>query len=157
MRRSDTGNTKGIYSIKVTDKTVKEDFVENNYSPKFLKIQLDDILELNIEQIKSIIENNYVDIIIKRKYMNDINVAKFMEVMDYCNTKKIELILDKLDTEVVDDSVKASNDMSIEDIFKTRISSMELSEEEIKKLTEMNSTYLAQAADILGGAYDDIK
>ena len=89
--------------------------------------------------------------------MNDINVAKFMEVMDYCNTKKIELILDKLDTEVVDDSVKASNDMSIEDIFKTRISSMELSEEEIKKLTEMNSTYLAQAADILGGAYDDMK
>ena len=157
LRRSDIGNSKGIYSIKVTDKKVKEDFVENNYSPKFLKIQLDDILELNIEQIKSIIENNYVDIIIKRKYMNDINVAKFMEVMDYCNTKKIELILDKLDTEVVDDSVKSSNDMSIEDIFKTRISSMELSEEEVKKLIEMNSTYLAQAADILGGAYDDIK
>ena len=157
LRRSDIGNSKGIYSIKVTDKKVKEDFVENNYSPKFLKIQLDDILELNIEQIKSIIENNYVDIIIKRKYMNDINVAKFMEVMDYCNTKKIELILDKLDTEIVDDPVKGSNDMSIEDIFKTRISSMELSEEEVKKLIEMNSTYLAQAADILGGAYDDIK
>ena len=34
---------------------------------------------------------------------------------------------------------------------------MELSEEEVKKLIEMNSTYLAQAADILGGAYDDIK
>lgn len=158
LRRSDIGNNKGIYSIKVTDKKVKEDFIENNYSPKFLKIQLDDILELNIEQIKSIIENNYVDIIIKRKYMNDINVAKFMEVMDYCNTKKIELILDKLDTEIVDDSGKASNDMTIEDIFNSRIGGLsELTEEDRKKLKEMNLVYLAQAAEILGGAYDDMK
>ena len=157
LRRSDIGNNKGIYSIKVTEKRVKEDFVENDYSPKFLKIQLDDILELNIEQIKSIIENNYVDIIIKRKYMNDINVAKFMEVMEYCNTKKIELILDKLDTEVIDNDTRSSSDMSIEDIFKSRIASMELSEQEVKTLTAMNSAYLAQAADILGGMYDEMK
>ena len=157
LRRSDIGNSKGIYSIKVTDKKVKEDFVENNYSPKFLKIQLDDILELNIEQIKTIIQNNYVDIIIKRKYMNDINVAKFMEVMDYCNTKKIELILDKLDTEVVDNDTSGSSDMSIEDIFKSRIAKMELSEEEVKKLTEINAAYLAQATDILGGMYEEMK
>lgn len=158
LKRSDIGNTKGIYSIKVDETGPIENFVENDYSPKFLKIQLDEILELNIQQIKSIIENNYVDIIIKRKYMNEINVAKFMEVMDACNTKKIELILDKLDTEVVDDNIKGTSDMSIEDIFDMRIKALpELEDEECKKLKEMNQMYLAQATDILGGTYDDIK
>jgi len=157
LRRSDIGNSKGIYSIKVTNTKVKEEFVENNYSPKFLKIQLDDILEFNIEQIKKLTENNYVDIIIKRKYMNDINVAKFMEVMDYCNTKKIELILDKLDTEIIDNPEKASTDLTIEDIFKNRISSLDLTSEEQEKLVAMNTLYLSQAAEQLGGAYDEMK
>ena len=155
LKRSDIGNTKGIYSIKVVDGSAVEEFVENKFSPKFLKIQLEDILDLNINQIKSIVENNYVDIIIKRKYKNDINVSKFMEVMDFCNPKKIELILDKLDTEIEDDDNNINSDMTIEDIFRSKLALLDLSEDDANKLLEMNGAYLTQAADILGGAYDN--
>lgn len=157
LRRSDIGNTKGIYSIKVNDDSVHEDFDENTYSSLFLRISLETILELNISQIKEITNNNYADIIIKRKWMNDINVAKFMEVMDECHTKKIELILDKLDIEVEDSESDVQTDMTVEDIFKKKIDAMELSDAERATLTNMNNSYLTQAIDILGGAYDDSK
>lgn len=156
LRRSDIGNTKGIYSIKVLNKRTREDFVENNYSSKFLKVPVEDVLNSNIDQIKNIAENNYVDIIVKRKRMNDINVAKLMELMDSCKPKKIEIILDKLDTEMNDtENSEVSSDMSLEDIFKSRVNSMELSSNDRKKLVNINSSYLAQAVDILGGTYED--
>lgn len=157
LRRSDIGNTKGIYSIKVLNKRTREEFVENTYSPMFLKIPIEDILHLDSDHIRNITENNYVDIIIKRKDMNDINIAKFMETLEGCGAKKIELILDKLETELSDCEDDISSDMSIEDIFSARIKAMDLTDGERKTLTDINNAYLSHAVEILGGAYDDIK
>ena len=155
LRRSDIGNSKGIYSIKMGPDLLVEEFVENDYSPKFLKVPIEDILELFVDDVKKIVYNNYVDIIIKRKWLNDLNVAKLMEVMDYCKPRKIEIILDKLDTEIVDDDgIAASNDMTIEDVFKAKINNMGLTDETVKTLTTLNSTYLNLAAESIGNIED---
>jgi len=151
MRRSDIGNDKGIYSLKITNESVEEVFELNKYSPKFLKLRLLDILELPLQKIKKLTENNYVDIIIKKSIMNEINMAKLMEAMEICNTKKIEVILDKNDTEDVDNNPAAKKDMSISEIVAERLASFrDLTEEDRKTLTSMNINYLTLAAETLG-------
>ena len=152
LRRSDIGNEKGIYSLIFTKKEdVKQEFVLNDYSPKFLRLRLIDILNLTISDLKSIIKNNYVDIIIKRSHKDDINIAKLMEAMDLCSPKKIEIILDKNDDEEnIDDNNVISKDMSISDIFDSYISQFDLTEEEVKILKTMNTDYLLNATEALG-------
>ena len=151
MRRSDIGNDKGIYSLKITNESVEEVFELNKYSPKFLKLRLLDILELPLQKIKKLTENNYVDIIIKKSIMNEINMAKLMEAMEICNTKKIEVILDKNDTEDVDNNPAAKKDMSITEIVAERLASLrDLTEEDRKTLASMNINYLTLAAETLG-------
>lgn len=160
LKRSDIGNSKGIYSIVISPDGVKEEFVENNYSPKYLKVPLEDVLDYTLDKVKKIVYNNYVDIIIKRKWKNDINVSKLMEAMDYCKPRKIEIILDKLDTEFTDDNTLVTKDMSIEDVSNDKIDKLGkergYSEEDIKKLKEMNAGYLNMAADLIGNV-DNVK
>lgn len=156
LRRSDIGNNKGVYSIKFVEKggsyTTRQEFVANEYSPKFLRIRISDILNLPIGNIKEIVENNYVDIIIKKKHMNEINIAKLMEAMDLCNTKKIEVILDKFDNEFAQqETIEVSNDLTITDIFNEKLNKFELTDEAKESLKEMNGKYLALAIEALGG------
>ena len=154
LKRSDIGNSKGIYSVVISPDGVREEFVENNYSPKYLKVPIEDILDYTLDMVKKIVYNNYVDIIIKRKWKNDINVSKLMEAMDYCKPRKIEIILDKLDTEFTDDTTLVTKDMSIEEVSNDKIDKLGkergYSEEDIKKLKEMNAGYLNMAADLIG-------
>lgn len=153
LRRSDIGNNKGVYSIKFIDSyTAKQEFVANDYSPKFLRLRISDILNLPIGNIKKIVENNYVDIIIKKKHMNEINIAKLMEAMDLCNTKKIEVILDKFDNELTQQEiVEVSNDLTITDIFNEKLNKIDISDEAKDTLKAMNEKYLALAIEALGG------
>ena len=80
--------------------------------------------------------------------------------MDYCKPRKIEIILDKLDTEFTDDNTLVTKDMSIEDVSNDKIDKLGkergYSEEDIKKLKEMNAGYLNMAADLIGNV-DNIK
>lgn len=160
LKRSDIGNTKGIYSVVITPDGVKEEFVENTYSPKYLKVPLEDILDYTLDKVKKIVYNNYVDIIIKRKWKNDISMSKLMEAMDYCKPRKIEIILDKLETEFTDDNNIVTKDMSIEDVSNDKIDKLGkergYTEEDIKKLKEMNAAYLGMAADLIGNV-DNMK
>jgi hypothetical protein len=83
--------------------------------------------------------------------MNEINMAKLMEAMEICNTKKIEVILDKNDTEDIDNNPAAKKDMSITEIVAERLASFrDLTEEDRKTLTSMNINYLTLAAETLG-------
>ena len=160
LKRSDIGNTKGIYSVVISPDGVKEEFVENTYSPKYLKVPLEDILDYTLDKVKKIVYNNYVDIIIKRKWKNDISMSKLMEAMDYCKPRKIEIILDKLETEFTDDNNIVTKDMSIEDVSNDKIDKLGkergYTEEDIKKLKEMNAAYLGMAADLIGNV-DNMK
>lgn len=151
LRRSDIGNNKGVYSLTFGD-SVKQEFVPNEYSPKFLRIRISDILDLPIEQIKKIVENNYVDIIIKKKHMNEINIAKLMEAMDLCNTKKIEVILDKFDNDLVkEETIEVSKDLTIAEIFTEKLKNFDLSDEAKAKLQTINQEYITLAIEALGG------
>lgn len=148
MRRSDIGNVKGVYSLQCSQEgELTEYFVENLYSPQFLRLPLESILDMTTEQLKKIICNNYVDILIKQKYINEINVSKIIEIADECNVKKIEIILDKSDSVLTeDDNTVKTNEMTIEEIFISKINKMDsLTKEDIDTLEKLNQSYIGIA------------
>lgn len=61
--RGDRGNKKGITVLDV--KTGKTEFIENTYSPKFVKDSIYDIVNLTIKDLKKRWDNNYVDLHLK--------------------------------------------------------------------------------------------
>lgn len=154
LKRSDLGNDKGFYILDFNDDgTVNEKFVINTYSPKFLKVHFDDILELTINQIREFATNNYVDIILPSKYKNFINLSKLMEVMESCNSRKIIFLIDKSDNVIGDIAVERRQDLTVEEVFNSYVEKMELSKDTKDKLEKMNNDYLAQAAEFY--SYED--
>lgn len=67
MTRSDATNTKGIWRLDLD--TDVEQFYENTYSPKFVKIYLDKCLEMTLQDIETICKNNFVDLYISSEFL----------------------------------------------------------------------------------------
>lgn len=148
LKRSDLGNKKGFYILDFKeDGGYNETFVENTYSPQFLKVHFDDILELTINEIKEFAENNYVDIILPSKYKNFINLSKLMEVIESCNSRKVIFLIDKSDNELSDIAIERRQDLTVEEVFNNYVQNMNISKDMQDKLEKMNNDYLAQAAE----------
>jgi DNA repair exonuclease SbcCD nuclease subunit len=81
LRRSDIGNEKGIYMLIKGKNKWQEKFFLNNYSPKFLKVNIEDILEKTLPELESIFKNNYVDIIVNKKYCKYLNQQKVLDLL----------------------------------------------------------------------------
>jgi hypothetical protein len=90
LDRGDRGNVKGFYTLDVSDSKIKEHFTENLFSPKHIKIDVEDMLELNVESIKKLFNNNYVDVMIKIDKANSFPVTRFMELIDSFDQRRIE-------------------------------------------------------------------
>lgn len=89
MSRSDIDNKKGIYILDTNN--FKQEFIENNYSPEFKKLQLKDTLNINLENFKNLIKNNFVDIISNNSDLLSLFFNKISELS--LNCKRLEPIL----------------------------------------------------------------
>lgn len=150
LKRSDIGNVKGVYVLNITDSgKVKEIFKENTVSPIFVKVKFDDLLDKPFAELKSIICNNYVYVVITKAASKEVNKAKLVDVLDECGTRHLEILVDS--TSVNDDVQKElSNDLTINDIFVQRVQSIkELTADEKKSIVDMNSSYVKQASEEL--------
>lgn len=115
MTRSDIGNTKGIWHINFEDNS--ERFFENNYSPKFMKILFEKVLEMEIEDINALFKNNFVDVLVDPKWSLIFPFSTFSdEIVDY---KKLEFLPHLGKTVDLEDS-ETDSDVSLEnfDIIK---------------------------------------
>lgn len=150
LKRSDIGNTKGIYVLNVKENDVAEKFYPNDYSPKFLKLIAKDIVDLPHENLVQIMSNNYVDIIIKRTELNTINVSDLMKRLDECGAKKIEVILDNSEMEqILSEESEVSKDLTIEDITKSKINKLDIPDEEKAKIIKLNEQYIAASNELI--------
>lgn len=112
-KRSDIGNQKGVYKLNPDTDTVV--FTPNNLSSVFQRIKLEDILEYKLKDIFSIFNNNYTDIIVSDRHTHLFNVSKFIELLNGCTYKKIEIVSEKTR---LDDSITDLNDtVDIKDIL----------------------------------------
>jgi len=87
-KRSDIGNTKGIYLFNPSDNSFE--FTLNDFSPIFQRIIMEAIMELTLEETSKLLNNNYTDIIVPDKFMHLFNLTKFIDILKDCKYKKIE-------------------------------------------------------------------
>ena len=92
MDRGDRGNTKGFYVLDVSGKTITEKFVENTFSPKHIKPNILDVLNLNSDEIRSLFNNNFVDLSIESNFLDSFPIAKFTELIKNFGHRRLEFL-----------------------------------------------------------------
>ncbi len=80
MTRSDRDNTKGVYILDLS--TGEHEFTENNYSPRFIRYYINDILERRMGELKKEFKGNFVDILIPSNVLGKYNINRFMDYFD---------------------------------------------------------------------------
>jgi len=90
MDRGDRDSQKGFYVLDVTGDDVNETYIENLESPKFIKVNILDILDMKIDDIRLMFKNNFVDIMIETRIAAKMDVSKFNEISEEFGARKIE-------------------------------------------------------------------
>jgi len=144
-KRSDIGNTKGIYLFNPVDNSFS--FTPNDYSPVYQRIMLEGILELSLNDTLKLLENNYTDIIVPDKYIHLFNLTKFIDILRDCNYKKIETVGER--KRIEDELSDALNGVETKDILtllEMSISDLGHQMEILVKLKVMNKKYYEKAS-----------
>lgn len=157
MDKSDIGNQKGIYIFTVDGDNVTRTFVENDYSPKFLRVRFGDVGR-NPDKWKDIVSNNYVEIIFTADESVQVNVNKFLDDIQTFGPKFVSVCVEKRVVEAkegvvffdeagnfVDMTVKP--DATVDEIFNKRVEQMGLKSSEIKEIKKMNEEYMKKALE----------
>lgn len=104
ITRSDSDNVKGYWILD--PKTMIEQHIENNYSPKFKRLFLKDLLELSIDQIRGMLENTRLDLMIPIGI--NWNLNKLIELLqNICHSVNITPVNDKISSN--DETVNIEN------------------------------------------------
>jgi len=144
-KRSDINNVKGVYLFNPKNNTYE--FEENNYSPIFQKILLNEILEVTLEETIKILDNNYTDIIVSDKYIHLFNLTKFIDILKDCNYKKIETVGErtKIDDELTD-VLEGTDIRDILSLLELNIDDLGHKMEVLVKLKLLNRKYYEKAS-----------
>jgi DNA repair exonuclease SbcCD nuclease subunit len=79
MDRGDSGNIKGFYVLDVTGDKITHKFVENTVSPKYLRLEMYDLLNMKPSQIKRLFNNNFIDINIESSLSKKVQFSTFTD------------------------------------------------------------------------------
>lgn len=88
LTRSDINNEKGVWRFDIESE--KEDFFPNNYSPKFIRIMFEKVLEMEENDAKELFKNNFVDILVDQKWTLNFPFAAFYD--DVSGYRKLEFV-----------------------------------------------------------------
>lgn len=85
--RSDIGNTKGIHVLSNDNGKFKIDFIENDYSPLFKKIEMMNFLEMDIEHIRKELHNNFIDVNVESHFIRRFTPTRILDMLKECDIK----------------------------------------------------------------------
>lgn len=140
LRRSDIGNVCGIYTLDVSGKDVVRTFEPNTFSPVFLKIRLDDVLDMSFETVKGMMSNNYVDFVIRKSELMSVSMPDMMRALDSAGAKKVRVVVEQdIDPAKVDSVSKA---VTVDDMIREKINAFDLSDEQKKIILDLNGRYM---------------
>ena len=150
LDRKDIGNQKGVYILYVEDDTLKEKFVPNDFSPRFIEPVLTAVngewsLNIPLEELT----NNYVDVYMSAETADAINSSKVMdELLKY---KPKALALCPIQTNIqVDVELAVAEKTDVSEVFDKTVDNMELTEEQKQTLVRLNGEYVKTALSELG-------
>jgi len=90
MDRGDRGNDKGFYVLDVSGADVQEKFVLNTFSPKYVKFDVTDLLNLTSTEITSLFHNNFVDILLESDFSKKFPISQFTELVKKFGHRHLE-------------------------------------------------------------------
>ena len=88
LTRSDINNEKGIWLVDFENDT--ETYFKNDYSPNFMRIIFEKILEMEVEDVNKMVINNFVDILVHPKWSLNFPFSTFAE--EISGYKKLDFI-----------------------------------------------------------------
>jgi len=92
MDRGDFGNIKGFYKIGVAGSELEETFFENDYSPRYLKIKAEDLLNLSLEEVNKMFNNNFIDILIDDDLAKIFPISRFVDLISKSGNRSLEFL-----------------------------------------------------------------
>lgn len=140
LRRSDIGNTKGIYDINFIEKTYN--FTENTYSPIFHKINVDDLLNMSIVERNAFLDNNYNDIIIEEENLRKYKMTDIYDIANLSNAKHVQIVINKSKENENVEEEKEYSEKTIEDLINESIEQLDLENDDIERLKNISSEYM---------------
>lgn len=134
--RGDIGNEKGITLLHLQSGATK--FIENKFSPRFIKESVYDILDQTVAELKERWKNNFVDVIVKNDDLMNCKLDKLRETLlgtykefkligesttqGILENKEIELSEAKSSSEYIDDFLdQVSIDDDLRDEIKNKL------------------------------------
>ena len=94
MTRSDAQNTKGFWCLDL--ESGNETFYENEYSPKFVKIYVNNALDSTLDELIKVANNNFVDIYVPNDYLMKYQVTPLIDEISKVS-KRLDVIPYELD------------------------------------------------------------
>lgn len=91
LTRSDIGNIKHVWYLDIVNHTEKG--IQNNHSPKFIRMNLTKILEMKYKDVKNIIENNFCDILVHSSWATNFPFNEFLELFADIQYRKLNYII----------------------------------------------------------------
>lgn len=80
MTRSDIGNHKGFWILDT--ETLEYEFIRNKRCPEFLKLDMDLLLGMTIEEVERIVQNNFVDVVVDFHKHPDFPYQEFVRMFE---------------------------------------------------------------------------
>ena len=147
LKRSDIGNTKGIYNINFKSNNIT--FAENDYSPIFHKIWVDDFVKRNNQERNTFLNNNYNDILIDECNLRKYKMTNIYDIANLSNAKRVQIVVIKSKHELGIDDDKDYKELSIEELINDSIYQLDIDDDSKERLKTISSTYIKNAENIL--------
>lgn len=88
LTRSDINNEKGIWCFDIENES--ETYFPNNYSPKFIRILFEKVLEMEEDEAREHFKNNFVDVLVDQKWTLNFPFSTFYD--DIQGYRKLEFV-----------------------------------------------------------------
>lgn len=147
MTKNDIDNQKGIYILNLNKDT--HVFIENNHSPKFLRYDLSDLLNIQFKKYKEMVVNNFLDIVVPQKHALTFPFTDLMNITD--TYRKFNLIIGEDDIQSDDTLEEELSEFDIIRLADQHIESLPYTE----KIKSLLKDYVKNLYRRLGGLEED--
>ena len=94
-----------------------------------------------LKDIKKLLYNNYIDIIINETDLNDLNVNDLFQSLEYCQAKKIEIIVNRNIESSLEYDEETFKELTLEELIESNIEALSIDERAKKEILKLYSYY----------------
>ncbi len=138
LTRSDIGNMKHVWSIDFENDT--EEGIPNEYSPRFIRMKLEKVLEATYEEMKNHVSNNFVDILVSSSWSTKFPFSTFLDLFSDIKYRKLNYIITTVgnDDEIDLENAENSEEVDLPGLIEMYIEALSYNDPIKQKLKEVS-------------------